>query len=248
MSNEEIINHGGSDMLATLWENNRGFIIRMAAQWPRMDGVDFDDLFQSGFLAVAEAAERFDPAKGNFLTCLSFCLKKHFSLCNSTATGWTRGQYQRGAIAPRSLNDVIYADDGDDIELIDTIKSPEDLQGEADRRIYRAELRDMFDRMLSTLPPEHAEAVRLRYLCGCTYEMAGARMGLTGAEVRNLIAKGFRELRHPRNSKRLRHFLDLNTDFYRHSGVDVFNTTFSSDTETVCMERERMEKDMLDNL
>lgn len=238
MTNEQIIEHGGTDMLKKLWKNNRGIIIQMAGRWPRVDGVDFDDLLQSGFLAVAEAAERFDPTKGKFTTCLEIYLKKYFSLCNSTASGWTRGQYQRGVMPPRSLNEAIYSGDGDEIELLDTIASPEDLQGEAEERIYRVELHNALEKVLATLPPEHGKAVRLRYLCGCTYEMAGVRMGLSGQGVRWNVASALRELRHPRNRERLRQFLDGETNFYRHSGVSAFNTTFTSDVEKICMSRE----------
>lgn len=238
MTNEEILEHGGADLLAKLWENNRGFIARMAARWPRMDGVEFDDLFQSGFLAVAEAVERFDPTKGKFTTCLEFCLKKYFSLCNSTASGWTRGQYQGGTAPTRSLNEVIYSGDGDEIELMDTIASPRDLYAEADERIYRTELHGALDEVLDTLPPKHAEAVRLHFFHGCTYEMAGVRMGSSGQGVRWNVASAMRELRHPRNRERLRQFFDGETNFYRHSGVSAFNTSFTSDVEKICMCRE----------
>ena len=78
MTNEEIIQQGGNDVVAMLWDNNQGFIRKQAYRRScRHEGVEFEDLVQCGFLAVADAAEHYNPTSGAFITALSVYLKKH---------------------------------------------------------------------------------------------------------------------------------------------------------------------------
>ncbi len=71
-------------------------------------------------------------------------------------------------------------------------------------------MREQIDRALSTLPAREARILRLRFGLqdGQTYtlEEIGDKFGLTRERIRQLESKALRRLRHPRRSRRLRHF------------------------------------------
>lgn len=68
-SNEELvllIQSGRDDLLSQLWEQVERFVCQQARRWVQAwqsRRVEFDDLYQSGFLAVIKAVENFDPEK-----------------------------------------------------------------------------------------------------------------------------------------------------------------------------------------
>lgn len=71
MSNEEIalaIQSGDNFLLQQLWEQCKGFIRKEACRWARAfencPDIDADDLTQSGYFALLDAVQRFDPGKG----------------------------------------------------------------------------------------------------------------------------------------------------------------------------------------
>ena len=105
MSNEELaiaIRQGDQGRTLELWEQVNGLVKRKAMQImtalqlsgnPR--GVEFDDLYQTGYLAMVAAVETYSPERGAFSTWFMFHLKTAFS----EATGYR----ERGRICiPRA--------------------------------------------------------------------------------------------------------------------------------------------------
>lgn len=94
MSNEELaiqIKNGNADQLPALFAQVEAFVNMKAEQaarkLPPSFGQTVDDLRQSGWLALCDAVEKFDPDRGAFLTALSFALKQQFaSLCGVRST------------------------------------------------------------------------------------------------------------------------------------------------------------------
>ena len=70
MTNEELavmIQGGQADLVPTLWEQVERFVAKQAHRWflNNRRRVEFDDLYQSGFLAMMEAVRTFDPEGGS---------------------------------------------------------------------------------------------------------------------------------------------------------------------------------------
>lgn len=98
---------------------------------------------------------------------------------------------------------------------------------------------------VSELPQEEKEAIRLFYFKGMTYTDIAELKGVAAADVRREVAKGLRQLRHPRISKRLLdEDIDRRTLFYSHRGVSTFNTTWTSSTEQTVLQREYLKKQL----
>ena len=87
-----------------LWEQCKGFIRKEACRWARAfenrPDIDADDLTQSGYFALLDAVQRFDPARGNFISVLAMTLKLAFT----DACG-IRTQQQRQYPAPAAQVD-----------------------------------------------------------------------------------------------------------------------------------------------
>ena len=98
---------------------------------------------------------------------------------------------------------------------------------------------------VSELPQEEKEAIRLFYFKGMTYTDIAELKGVAAADVRREVAKGLRQLRHPRISRRLLdEDIDRRTLFYNHRGVSAFNTTWTSSTEQTVLQREYLKKQL----
>ena len=86
MSNEELvalIQGGERDKLSELWTQVERFVAKKARH--RMmasngfGGVEFDDLYNSGYIALVAAVESFDAAGGSFIGWLALHLKTAFA-------------------------------------------------------------------------------------------------------------------------------------------------------------------------
>ena len=85
MTNEELvfrIQQGERDLLPQLWEGVRGYVAKTARSYMVIYdgryGVEFDDLIQSGFLAMVAAVESYEPKDAKFTTWLTYHLKTAF--------------------------------------------------------------------------------------------------------------------------------------------------------------------------
>lgn len=259
ISNEEIISQGGDDMLERLWLNNKGIINQAAWRWshsgPAADlpmneqKTLYEDLMQCGYLAVVDAYEHHDPEKGAFTTILGFYLKKHFHNWCASLSGWTRRLYNEAAknkISVESLNSLVYSDDPDEgIELINTIRDPDDHFSELVDRLYLEGLHGKLDKLLNRLKPQEAEAIRLRYYKEKTVEQIAEIMGLTVSRIGQILANGLRSLRQEAIKSDLAEYVDRNTDYYTRVSVDAFQNTGTSAVELIVMRRENMLNDLM---
>lgn len=87
MTNEELvalIQGGERDKLAVLWEQVERFVAQQACQWilfsGGLGGVEVDDLYQSGYIALVATMDSYDPTAGrSFIGWLSLALKTAFA-------------------------------------------------------------------------------------------------------------------------------------------------------------------------
>lgn len=197
MENEELatlIQSGERGELLALWEQVRRFAYQQANRWARIGrgGVTVADLEQTGFLALMDALEGWNPERGPFIKWYSLRLKAAFS----EATGQRTQRDRLDPLDVASSLDVPLSNDMDAVTLADIVPDPaaEEAVEDVAERDYLTHRRAAVRRALDGLPADQRRAVVLRYWKGKT------------ADTRALNA-GLRALRHPRTARQLRAFL-----------------------------------------
>lgn len=251
MTNEELvalIQAGERDRLPELWEQVERFVARQAnrlliAMGDRaaVYGLEFDDLYNSGYIALVAAADSYEPEAGmQFIGWLAFHLKNTFSKTG----GWygKTGDRQK-ALDPlnkdstRSMDAPITggADDGDKAAFGDFISDPSAVQAfqDVEEREYQEQLHVALERALGTLESDEEAAIRAKYYQGRTLEEIGPR-------ARYLVPTALRKLRRPQISAELEQFIEQRTPYYLRVGVQTFQNTGESAVERIFFKREQM--------
>ena len=172
MSNEELaiaIQQGDQGRTLELWEQVNGLVKRKAMQImtalqlsgnPR--GVEFDDLYQTGYLAMVAAVETYSPERGAFSTWFMFHLKTAFA----EATGY---RTKNGRCEPlntaASLDRPVQPDepDGGTLgELVPDSRAADAIEN-VEESVYHEQLHKAIDGAISELPPGNAPRY---YACG----------------------------------------------------------------------------------
>lgn len=248
MSNEELvaeIQAGATERMGKLWEQVEGLIkwkanrIMTVLEGCPGRGVEFEDLYQSGYLAMVAAVNTYDPtAGGNFATWLMYHLKSAFA----EATGY---RTQKGCQEP--LNnylslDTPLTDDADSDSLMDLIADPSGQNGiiSAEDALYREQLHDAMEEALSAIPEQYADALRLRYYDGLSLNRAGEIRGVSGERIRSMENKGIRLLRRSQIAGYLRPFYDF--DVYCGTGLGAFQRSGMSIQEHYLIREEERQK------
>ena len=243
MSNEELaiaIQQGDQGRTLELWEQVNGLVKRKAMQImtalklsgnPR--GVEFDDLYQTGYLAMVAAVETYSPERGAFSTWFMFHLKTAFA----EATGYrTKGGRCEPLNTATSLDRPVQPDepDGGTLgELVPDSRAADAIEN-VEESVYREQLHKAIDGAISELPPGNAQ---LRYWDDMTLSAVGEVMGKSPERTRQMESKGIRELR---KSRTLLRFLDF--DMYRGTGLGAFRLSGSSIQEQYILKQERREE------
>ncbi|MBR6208902.1 MAG: sigma-70 family RNA polymerase sigma factor [Oscillospiraceae bacterium] len=250
MTNEELvleIQAGRTELFAELWENVRGFVAYLAAR--RMmyvqdvAAVEIDDLIQAGFLGLVAAVKAFDPEAGSFLACLKLHLKRAFN--NACGVGWER--VARDPIhTAQSLDAPINPDDPEGAAQGDFIRDQVDFSDYVIEKIYREQLREQLEKLLSRLSPKAADVIRATFLDGETSAKIAERYGMT---VKNLASSRNGYLTQLRvaalstpEGAQLRRFIEDNTNYYLQVNPDQFHRRHTSAVEALAMRREDLEK------
>lgn len=262
MTNEELvaqIQTGHKELMPDLWKAVSGFVAQQARKAAgRYDvandrkGYDaYDDFYDTGYLAVCDAAQTFDSERGAvFLTHLGVYLKKHFGRARANMSGWKIRAYdelrKKGMAAIVSLNRRKYGEDSEDeSEIIDTLADTDDAYEALCDRWYAEDLHDILERMLNKLPSQLSDMVRKKYYEGMTTETIANVYDISQAHARAMIAQAMRELlREAQRTETRRALLPYigmrtrHTDFYYHVGVNRFQSTGASAVEEIFMYRE----------
>lgn len=240
MSNEELaiaIQQGDQGRTLELWEQVNGLVKRKAMQImtalklsgnPR--GVEFDDLYQTGYLAMVAAVETYSPERGAFSTWFMFHLKTAFA----EATGYrTKGGRCEPLNTATSLDRPVQPDepDGGTLgELVPDSRAADAIEN-VEESVYREQLHKAIDGAISELPPGNAQWDDM------TLSAVGEVMGKSPERTRQMESKGIRELR---KSRTLHRFLDF--DMYRGTGLGAFRLSGSSIQEQYILKQERREE------
>ena len=247
MRNEELtvlIKAGERDRLLELWEQVRGLVACLAMRQHTLTGglggVEVDDLVQSGYIAMVNAVEDFDPGAGyKFTTYLTNHLKTAFA-----AAGGYRSEKQ--SMDPLhscdSLDRHIDGEGGDTIG--DLQAAPGDFTEDVEHRIWCEQLRKVLNGAMADLPEAQRVTLEHRYYQGKTLREIGQCMGLSINQTRRNEQAGIQELRRNRRRNGLDKFhvervVDQQTPWHLHVGLSAFNSTGTSAVERLVFQRER---------
>ena len=249
MSNEELvaeIQAGSMELMGQLWDQVAGLIkwkakrIMTVLEGCPGRGVEFEDLCQSGYLAMVAAVDTDDPAAGGtFSTWLMYHLKTAFA----EATGYRTQKGRQEPLNNYLSLDTPLTDDADSDDLMDVVADPAGLQWREclEESMWRKQLQEAVGAALSTVPEQYREILRLRYWEDMTLEDVGDLRGISKERVRQMENKGIRILRQPKTASQLYTFCDF--DFYGGTGLGAFRYGGMSVQERyLVVEEERKER------
>ncbi len=239
MSNEELAAAG---QMAELWDNVERLVkwkakrIMTALELRGCScGVEFEDLYQSGYLAMVAAADSYNPEYGAFSTWFMYHLKNAFAEATGYRTATGRNEPLNTAISlDRPLTDEADSDTFGD--LVPDNKGSAALEA-VENREYRRQLHEALEAALAELPQQSAEVLRLRHYQDLTLADIGNIQGTTAERVRQMENKALRKLREPAIACRLRPFIDF--DFYSGTGLSAFRHSGMSIQERYLIKDER---------
>lgn len=230
MTNEELvakIQAGAVEGMVRLWEQIEKLVkwkaTRVINALAGRGGVEFDDLYQCGYLAMVAAVDSYSPEKGKFSAWFVLHLKTAFAEVTGYRTQAGRNDPLNTAVSldmPLSDDGALFGDLIPDKQAADTLAAVEE-------REFQEQLKATMEDVLSDVPEQHRDVLRLRYWDNMTLEAAGERQGISRNQVRQLESKAIRTLRRPENKKRLLPFYDFNVysgaslGAYRASGMSV---------------------------
>lgn len=241
MTNDELvalIQAGERDRLPELWEQVERFVASRAnrllhAMGDRAaaHGLEYNDLYNSGYFALVDAVERYDPAQGmQFIGLLALCLKSAFA----EAGGW-RTSKRDPLNSSKSLDARLKEDDEGSGAFGDFIPDPRAAQAlqDVEEQQYQEQLHAALERALGALEADEEAVIRARYYQGRTLEE-------TGPQARKLESRAFVKLRRPQVRRELEQFIEQCTPYYLRVGVQTFQNTGESAVERILFMREQM--------
>lgn len=222
MSNEEIvlkIQSGERDCMGQLWEQVAGLVKWKANRIMTALGgsvcAEFDDLFNSGYIAMARAVDTYDPERGSFSTWFMLHLKTVFAETTGYRTRQGQNEPLRGAL---SLSTPV-GDDKNDWTLGEIIPDPAGAtrMDAIEESEYQRELQQAMEKVLAELPEQHREVIQRRYYLGQTLQEAAEGLQISAARVAQREKKALRHIRQLDTACELIPFYDF--DYY--SGVSL---------------------------
>ncbi len=199
----------------------------------------FEDLYQSGYPALVDAVETYDPAAGAFTTWLMYYLRKAFA----EATGYRTRRGRNDPLNNSLSLDMPLSDDVDSDNLMEITPDPAGMSGleSAEEAIYHQQLHDALEVALDAIPEQYSEVLRQRHYGGLSLAEIGESRGVSAEYVRRLECKAIRYIHRPSIACHLRPFCDF--DFYCGIGLSAFQHTGMSIQERyLAIEEERKEK------
>ena len=192
MTNEELvalIQAGERDRLPELWDRVERFVASRAnrlliAMGDRaaVHGLEYGDLYNSGYFALVDAVERYDPAKGmQFIGLFALCLKSAFA-----ETGGWRTSKRDPLNSAKSMDARLKEDDEGSGAFGDFIPDPRAAQAlqNVEEQQYQEQLHAALERALGALEADEEAVIRARYYQGRTLEE-------TGPQARRLESRAF---------------------------------------------------------
>ena len=245
MTNEELCKsfkatpEDASGLLLQLFQQNRGFIYQTAIRWARAfssrPDVDIEDLTQAAFIAVLDAAERYQADKdAKYITVLSTALKTAFSEVYGVRTK-KRDPLNNALSLDRPLND-----DTDDtaIDFLPDADSTEPFEA-VEEAVFNRQLHDLIIKALDTITTKQANAIRMYYFDGMEQKDIAEAMGCRPQNIQAQLRDGLHNLRRGRLKSELSEAFYGEVNLYRCTGLQSWKTTGTSQPEFFAEVKER---------
>lgn len=242
MTNEELvalIQNGERDRLPELWEQVERFVAQQARRWHLLSGgaggVEVEDLYQNGYLALVAAADSYDPTAGRaFIGWLALALKTVFA----EAGGCRTLKQARDPLGHARSLDVPASEDSD-TTMGDLVADPGAAQDfrDVEERLYLEQLHNALEKALNELPDRQGDTLRWRFYQNRSLEEIAAAEGMSGEAVRQWQIKGLRALR---QQQELQRFVEERTPYYLRVGVSDFQRNGESAVERIVFRREKL--------
>ena len=175
------VKKGNTAQMTALWLAYRNYIATMANKWKtafsdHLPAADTEDLIQSGYFAILDALEYWDPDQAKFITVLTYFVKTAFA----EALG-LRTSKRDAAIYTESLSEPVTEDGSATLE--DTIQDDSDPYESAEDDVYQEQLRTIVSKALDDLPEKQREIIRRRDLNGDTCQNIARDLQISKARV-----------------------------------------------------------------
>lgn len=247
MSNEEMvlaIQAGDNSLILPLWEQCKGLICKEAHRWARAfesrPEIDVDDLIQSGYFALLNAAQNFkpDPERGTFAGLLYWTLKGAFAdACNVR----TRTQQKDPIKSPLRLENPIPGD-ADGLELGDTIADQRNGIEEAEEAIYSDYVSETVHKAVDSLEDRQRLCIDMRYFQGKTQQEISELWNVSGQRVQQIERQGLRRIREGQYMPDLSEIYYGSRNYYKGTGFTAYKNSGTSSTEWELLRKERFER------
>lgn len=242
MTNEKLvalIQGGERDKLPELWEQVEKFVAQQAHRRHRLSGgvggVEVEDLYQSGYIALVAAADTYDPLAGcAFIGWLALTLRTAFA----EAGGYRSRKQAHDPLHRAGSMDAPTSEDSDTSigELVADPAAALAFQ-DAEDGIWLGQLHDALETALDELPDRQGDTLRRRFYQTQSLEEIAAAEGVSKEAVRLWQAKGLQALR---QEAELQQFVEERTPYYLRVGVEEFQRTGESAVERIVIRREQL--------
>lgn len=245
-----MIQAGERERLPQLWDQVQAFVRSEAARWVRAwkqnrPDLEFDDLYQYGYIALCGAVETYKADQGmSFIGWLAFHLKTEFAQEIGCRT--SRQQRERQTLV-LSL-DAPIGGDTEELTLGSAMEDPEDKYADAEANIYHEQLKAVVEKALEELPQPRREVLQMRYYDGLTLAEIGGKIGISKEQVRQREEKGLRALRKGNTAAELREAYYGDRNYYRDTGLHSWLRHGCSAQEWELIRREEWERRQLSPL
>lgn len=235
----ERIQSGERALLLELWKKVERLVAWYANKAihkiPISAGVTFEDLYNSGYLALADAVERYER-DGSFISLFVLCLKTSFA----EASGSRNERCMHDPLKQMDTRSIYEPIPGvDDLTLADTIPANDALEA-VEARIYNEQLHMALDRALDTLQLPQRTIVSEHYYSDKDFNAIAIDISLSVDEIRRLNQDALRRLRKHEITGTLIPYIEERTNYYQKVGVSEYQRTGSSAVEKMLIHRERM--------
>lgn len=248
MSNEELvaeIQAGAAGRMGELWVLIDGLVKQQAkrvisalALRGNPCGVEFEDLYQTGYISLTEAVKTYKSDGMCFAAWYVFYLKSAFA----AATGYRTASGQNEPLNNALSLDMPRNGETDEITLGDCIKDPKaaGILEQAEKNVWNDQLSSALAEALDGLPELQADILRLRYFERMTLEDTRRRLGVSRDKVAQEERRALRRLR----TDKLRPFYEF--DYYGGTSLTAFRNSGASIQERYLLELERKSRKMVE--
>ena len=238
MSNEELVSliqAGETERMGELWEQVAGLVKWKANRLltalelrGNPCGVVFDDLYQSGYIAMVEAVHYYTPENGAaFSTCLMNRLKTVFAELTGYRTKTGRNEPLNNCFSlDKTVDDE--SDGATFGELAPDPAATAQFQN-VEEKLWHKQLQEAMEAALLALPDNQRQCLQMLYWQEKTLQEAAEVYGVSYERIRQIEAKALRVLRQPKNACNLLPFYQC--DFYAHTGLTAFQQSGMSAPE-----------------